>query len=45
MSNGMAVAILDRVDAWPQVRVGDDQSPAAQNQAMSVGKGDTQGSS
>ncbi|KAJ5913138.1 Multicopper oxidase type 2 [Penicillium tannophilum] len=27
MANGMAVAILDGVDAWPQVPAGEDQSP------------------
>ncbi|KAJ5099639.1 Multicopper oxidase type 2 [Penicillium argentinense] len=27
MSNGMAVALLDGVDAWPQIPPGEDQSP------------------
>ncbi|KAJ5723647.1 Multicopper oxidase type 2 [Penicillium malachiteum] len=27
MANGMAIALLDGVDAWPQVPAGEDQSP------------------
>jgi hypothetical protein len=30
MSNGMAVALLDGVDVWPQVPAGEEQSPGAQ---------------
>ncbi|KAJ5191558.1 Multicopper oxidase type 2 [Penicillium cinerascens] len=29
LSNGMAVALLDGVDVWPQVPAGEDQSPGA----------------
>ncbi|CAI7652644.1 unnamed protein product [Penicillium bialowiezense] len=29
MANGMAVAILDGVDAWPEIPAGEDQSPGA----------------
>lgn len=29
LSNGMAVALLDGVDAWPQIPAGEDQSPGA----------------
>ncbi|KAJ5575634.1 Multicopper oxidase type 2 [Penicillium sp. DV-2018c] len=29
MVNGMAVALLDGIDAWPQVPAGEDQSPGA----------------
>lgn len=38
MSNGMAVALLDGVDAWPRVPAGEDQSPDA-------GQGSGQGAS
>jgi hypothetical protein len=30
MFNGMAVALLDGVDVWPQVPAGEEQSPGAQ---------------
>ncbi|KAJ5795216.1 Multicopper oxidase type 2 [Penicillium paradoxum] len=30
MANGMAIALLDGIDAWPQVPAGEDQSPGAQ---------------
>ncbi|KAJ5461492.1 Multicopper oxidasetype 2 [Penicillium daleae] len=30
LSNGMAVALLDGIDVWPQVPSGEDQSPGAQ---------------
>lgn len=36
MANGMAVALLDGIDQWPQVPAGEDQSPgAAENPAPS----------
>lgn len=44
MSNGMAVALLDGVDAWPQVPAGEDQSPGAgQNTGQGQGTGQEQG--
>lgn len=44
LSNGMAVALLDGIDAWPQVPPGEDQSPgAAQGQGASQDQGSGQG--
>jgi len=50
MSNGMAVALLDGVDAWPQVPAGEDQSPggastSGQGQSAGQGQGAGQGGS
>ena len=39
MANGMAVAILDGVDAWPQVPAGEDQSPDAQVRSVGQDQG------
>lgn len=38
LSNGMAVALLDGIDTWPQVPPGEDQSPG-----VAQGEGDGQG--
>lgn len=38
LSNGMAVALLDGIDVWPQVPPGEDQSPDA-GQTAPQGKG------
>jgi hypothetical protein len=49
MANGMAVALLDGVDAWPQVPAGEDQSPDAgqvsgQSTSQDQGAGQAQAS-
>jgi FtsP/CotA-like multicopper oxidase with cupredoxin domain len=42
MSNGMAIAILDGVDVWPQVPAGEDQSPGIQAGPLDQDEDDTQ---